>query len=648
MRASESTPASCTSPPWRCSDRNATERETEPPSGLRTPRASRSICAKPVPGDTPAQPTRTDRCASGSAATVFCSARSRAARLPPARPATSAQAIAMPPATSAPRPGRVRARRRTSCKIAASRRPGTPVQPYTGGAPEFLSTPAPSSARGRAAPRRTCPGSSRAPLRARARCAAPAPSAGRSRAARRSASSVDAVDDRPRRSAVASAASSRRANATDRLRPARPAGRAGRPRPTGRARTARRPGPRSRRTRPRVPSAHPRRQSRRWCPRRRTRAAARRRDRVARARERVRDGVRDTATSSPSGAPSASAICARRSSAAEVARGVGVGALDLDRLEVDARCTDPADRDGRHAALARLAEHLRRVPLGTRVAQQDQRVARGIERRPLERDVERRERPRVGSRKPQERRAVPGGMPARPRPDEQHATARGAVARPPRRPRRRRSARRSSAGWRHIVSRRMLAMWRTVDESEQPARRPLNIWSRTVDNRPDDHGSGIPAKPRASGSTVELRPEGGAPLHCDGRRLSSKRHSLLGDLEVLPHPSTSLALRWFTSDTGAWEIDVELARGASRRRAGRRAGRSVSTAPQAGAARSGYPQDERRSRPRRSPACTPRARRSSSSCSTHPRTAAPRSDGAALPRRTTSSASSSASSARPG
>jgi len=39
---------------------------------------------------------------------------------------------------------------------------------------------------------------------------------------------------------------------------------------------------------------------------------------------------------------------------------------------------------------------------------------------------------------------------------------------------------------------------------------------------------------------------------------------LLGELDVLPHPSTSLALRWFDPDTGAWEIDVELARGASR------------------------------------------------------------------------------------
>jgi hypothetical protein len=65
-----------------------------------------------------------------------------------------------------------------------------------------------------------------------------------------------------------------------------------------------------------------------------------------------------------------------------------------------------------------------------------------------------------------------------------------------------------------------------------------------------------------TGSTVELRPEGGAPLHATVVE-SLETALVLGDLEVLPHPSTSLALRWFTSDTGAWEIDVELARGAS-------------------------------------------------------------------------------------
>jgi hypothetical protein len=69
-----------------------------------------------------------------------------------------------------------------------------------------------------------------------------------------------------------------------------------------------------------------------------------------------------------------------------------------------------------------------------------------------------------------------------------------------------------------------------------------------------------PATP-AVGSAVELRPEGGLPLHAT--ILETLDTALvLGELEVLPHPSTSLTLRWFDSDTGAWEIDVELARGA--------------------------------------------------------------------------------------
>jgi hypothetical protein len=72
----------------------------------------------------------------------------------------------------------------------------------------------------------------------------------------------------------------------------------------------------------------------------------------------------------------------------------------------------------------------------------------------------------------------------------------------------------------------------------------------------------IPASPEV-GASVELRPEGGMPLHATiAGALDTTL--LLGGLDVLPHPSTPLALRWFTPDTGAWEIDVELARGESR------------------------------------------------------------------------------------
>lgn len=71
-----------------------------------------------------------------------------------------------------------------------------------------------------------------------------------------------------------------------------------------------------------------------------------------------------------------------------------------------------------------------------------------------------------------------------------------------------------------------------------------------------------PATPDV-GSTLELRPEGGTPLHATLVGLSGNT-LLLGELAAVPHPSTSLVLRWFTPDTGAWEIDVELARGASR------------------------------------------------------------------------------------
>jgi hypothetical protein len=72
-----------------------------------------------------------------------------------------------------------------------------------------------------------------------------------------------------------------------------------------------------------------------------------------------------------------------------------------------------------------------------------------------------------------------------------------------------------------------------------------------------------PATP-AVGASVELRPEGGLPLPATIVG-SLDTTLLLGGLEVMPHPTTSLALRWFTPDTGAWEIDVELARGESRR-----------------------------------------------------------------------------------
>jgi hypothetical protein len=72
----------------------------------------------------------------------------------------------------------------------------------------------------------------------------------------------------------------------------------------------------------------------------------------------------------------------------------------------------------------------------------------------------------------------------------------------------------------------------------------------------------FPATP-AVGASIELRPEGGMPLHATIVDTLDTT-LLLGDLDVLPHPSVSLALRWFTPDTGAWEIDVELARGASR------------------------------------------------------------------------------------
>jgi hypothetical protein len=62
------------------------------------------------------------------------------------------------------------------------------------------------------------------------------------------------------------------------------------------------------------------------------------------------------------------------------------------------------------------------------------------------------------------------------------------------------------------------------------------------------------------GSLVELRPESGPPLSATVVD-TLETSMVLGGLGVVLHPSTSLTLRWFTSDTGAWEIDVELARG---------------------------------------------------------------------------------------
>jgi hypothetical protein len=71
----------------------------------------------------------------------------------------------------------------------------------------------------------------------------------------------------------------------------------------------------------------------------------------------------------------------------------------------------------------------------------------------------------------------------------------------------------------------------------------------------------FPSTP-AVGSEIELRPEGGMPLHATIVGLADAT-LLLGELAAVPHPSTSLALRWFTPDTGAWEIDVEVVRGAT-------------------------------------------------------------------------------------
>jgi hypothetical protein len=62
------------------------------------------------------------------------------------------------------------------------------------------------------------------------------------------------------------------------------------------------------------------------------------------------------------------------------------------------------------------------------------------------------------------------------------------------------------------------------------------------------------------GESVELRPETGVPLHAT--IVDTLDTALvLGGLEVVPHPSTSLSMRWFTAETGAWEIDVEVVRG---------------------------------------------------------------------------------------
>ncbi|MEO9174112.1 MAG: hypothetical protein ABI317_01275, partial [Gaiellales bacterium] len=68
----------------------------------------------------------------------------------------------------------------------------------------------------------------------------------------------------------------------------------------------------------------------------------------------------------------------------------------------------------------------------------------------------------------------------------------------------------------------------------------------------------FPSTP-TTGATVELRSEGGPPLPATVVE-TLETSLLLGGLTVSPHPSTSLTLRWFTGETGAWEIDVELAR----------------------------------------------------------------------------------------
>ena len=72
-----------------------------------------------------------------------------------------------------------------------------------------------------------------------------------------------------------------------------------------------------------------------------------------------------------------------------------------------------------------------------------------------------------------------------------------------------------------------------------------------------DHA--FPATP-AVGSGVELRTEGGQ-LFAATIVAAHIASFVLGGLAVMPHPGASLVLRWFTPDTGAWEVDVELVRG---------------------------------------------------------------------------------------
>lgn len=59
------------------------------------------------------------------------------------------------------------------------------------------------------------------------------------------------------------------------------------------------------------------------------------------------------------------------------------------------------------------------------------------------------------------------------------------------------------------------------------------------------------------GSAVELRSEHGPPL---AATIAETREGslVLAGLTAVPHPTTSPTLRWFTAETGAWEIDVEL------------------------------------------------------------------------------------------
>ena len=69
-----------------------------------------------------------------------------------------------------------------------------------------------------------------------------------------------------------------------------------------------------------------------------------------------------------------------------------------------------------------------------------------------------------------------------------------------------------------------------------------------------DHA--FPSTP-AIGSGVELRTGSGEPL--TATLVATLAASfVLGGLNLMPHAGASLVLRWFTPDTGAWEVDVEI------------------------------------------------------------------------------------------